>query len=142
MQITQQQPAETKARSGPGWALKIVSALTVALVLVQAVLAGRGWFVNRHLIDVHGVVGDVTLLVVLVQAGLALAAARRHLVGRGVLALNVVLPVLVFVQLVLGYSAVDSGSGTAASLHIPNGVLIFGLTVLNLALVLSPRRDS
>ncbi|HEY7029825.1 MAG TPA: hypothetical protein VH482_00795 [Thermomicrobiales bacterium] len=120
---------EIGATSAPGLnrpglltAMKVASSLFAALVLLQAIIAGRGWFKDFDLIKTHGQIGSFVLLVAIVQAVLAFmvfgSRSRLALVGA-------VLVVLTAIQLSLGYSSRDSS--TAASLHIPNGVLIFGI---------------
>jgi hypothetical protein len=108
-------------------ALAIISAITTALILVQAVLAGRGWFIDHEFIDLHGVVGNVVVLAAIAQAVIAFLALRRRQAGRSLVGLSLAILALVVVQIGLGYAGRDSG--TAASLHVPNGVLIFGLSV-------------
>ncbi len=126
MSVTVDRPQITGKTTGRT-ALAFSSAVMTALTLVQAILAGRGWFVDYDLIDIHGVMGDVTLLAAIVQVAIAGVALRRQRATRTLFGLSLATLVLVFAQLALGYAA--SESGTAASLHIPNGVLIFGLSV-------------
>ena len=111
---------------------------TAALVLVQAVLAGRGWFVDLGLIEVHGWVGNVTFLGAIAQAALAFAGWRGGALGRAEVVLGALLVALIVAQLGLGYSGRESAG--AASWHIPNGVLIFGVDAATLALALAGRR--
>jgi hypothetical protein len=108
--------------------LKIVTAVTVALVVVQAILAGRGLFISHDYIDIHGVVADVIFLIVVAQALMTYVAVRRGLAGRTLAWINLALVLLVVVQIGLGYSGRDSGN--SAALHVPNGVLIFGLSIV------------
>jgi hypothetical protein len=113
----------TGNRSNLMLAMKIVAVLYAALVLLQAIIAGRGWFKDFDLIKTHGQIGDGVLLVAVVQVVLAyLVFGPRSSLTIGF----AVVVLLTFAQLGLGYSS-DENS-TAASLHIPNGVLIFGLT--------------
>jgi hypothetical protein len=128
MVLDRQQPATQTTSSGLGTALTGVSALTALLVLVQAVLAGRGWFVDPDFIDIHEIVANVVFLVALVQAVLAFVAMRRGLATRAVFGVAVAVVVLVVAQIGLGYGGRESDE--AASLHIPNGVLIFGLSIV------------
>lgn len=109
------------ARPGLLPVFKGVVALFTALVLVQAVLAGRGWFVDFSLIELHGNVGNAVFLVAVVQVALAFGLGARGLI----LPLGVVILLLVIAQTGLGYAGRDSAA--AAAWHIPNGVLIFGL---------------
>lgn len=126
MQRTLDQPRMVGKSSGHS-ALAISSAIMTALVLVQAILAGRGWFINHDFIDIHGVVADIVVLAAIAQVVLAFLAVRRRQAGRMLFGLSLAILVLVVVQLGLGHAGRESG--TAASLHIPNGVLIFGLSV-------------
>lgn len=119
--------------------LGAVAPLVALLVLIQAVFAGRGLFVDTGAIDIHGGIGTATFLAVLIQTALVLIAgfgggARMVLVG-----INLLLPLLGIVQLALGFSGRDGGQ--AAALHVPNGVLIFSLTVANAVLIDRYRRD-
>ena len=114
--------------------LRIVAAIVVALVLVQAFLAGRGWFINRDAIELHGYVGNVTFLAVLGQALLVYLTGYRGRTHSLLLGLSGLLVLLVTAQIGLGYSGRESLQ--AAAWHVPNGVLIFGLSVANLTLLL------
>jgi hypothetical protein len=112
-------------RPGLLMATKVVAVLYAALVLVQAVLAGRGWFKDFDLIDTHGQIGQGLFLVAVVQAALAfLVFGARSWLSIA----SAALLVLTAIQLSLGMASEDSS--TAASLHIPNGVLIFGLATV------------
>jgi hypothetical protein len=86
-------------------ALMLVSGLTAALVLVQAMLAGRFLYIDADLIDVHEVVANIVFLSALAQAILAYLAMSRRLATRADLVAAVVLVVLVIAQIGLGYSA-------------------------------------
>jgi hypothetical protein len=109
---------------------------TAALVLIQAVLAGRGWFRDMDLIETHGVVGNLTFIVVIAQ--LIFAFANRQSLGSVPLLLSAALAVLAIAQLGLGYGGRDSAE--AAAWHIPNGVLIFGLAAAAVSQAWGPRR--
>ena len=112
-------------RPGLLTATKVVAVLYAALVLLQAFIAGRGWFKDFDLIDTHGQIGMGVFVVAIVQAVLAFLVFG----SRSWLAIvSAVLAVLTAVQLSLGFASEDSS--TAASLHIPNGVLIFGLATV------------
>ena len=117
-----------------------VAALTALLVLVQAALAGRGLFVDFDLIEVHGWVGNATFLVAAAQVALAVAGYGRRSLSRVELGLSALLLVLVVAQLGLGYAGRESAG--AASWHVPNGVLIFGVATALLTLGLGPGRSS
>ncbi|MCB0993713.1 MAG: hypothetical protein KDB21_01385 [Acidimicrobiales bacterium] len=97
------------------------------LVLVQAVLAGRHLYDGAD-IDLHGYVGNATFLVGVFTA----VAAWRGRLERRLLMIAVALVVLSFAQTGLGYSGRDSAE--AAALHIPLGVLTFGVAGAQAAL--------
>ncbi|MEJ7763566.1 MAG: hypothetical protein WKF80_12305 [Thermomicrobiales bacterium] len=100
-------------------------AVSTVLVFVQALLAGRGWFITPDLLKVHGYLGSLTFVIVIGQLGLAFVAWRRGVLGIAPAILSALLLLLVTSQLGLGYAGRESAA--AASWHIPNGVLIFGV---------------
>lgn len=104
-----------------------LAVLTAGLVLIQAVLAGRGLWLNPDLIDFHEVLANVLFLVVIVQLGLTVAIGIPGALGRRLLLLNGALVALTVVQIGLGYSGRTELE--ARAWHIPVGVLIFGLAV-------------
>jgi Family of unknown function (DUF6220) len=118
---------ETPARPGLVTALRITAPLIPTLALIQAFFAGRGLFIDTDQIDIHGMLGNLTFLLVLVQAGLVLFAGFRGRSRAALLGMSLALVVLVAVQLALGYSGRDGGE--PAAWHVPNGVLIFGMSV-------------
>jgi hypothetical protein len=118
----------------------ILVGVTTLGVFVQAVLAGRGQFIDHTFIDIHGYVANAIFLLVIAQAAVALLAGVRGRFRLLLLGLNLLLLVLVFAQVGLGYAG--RTSHTAASLHLPLGVLLFGLLVTAMALVSRIRRES
>ena len=97
-----------------------------ALVTLQPVLAGQGWFQDRQFIDIHGYVANAIFPVSLLLLGLALFAGFRRrnlLVGWSFL-----LVVLVVSQIGMGYSAI--GRPNIAALHVPLGVIVFGVSLM------------
>jgi hypothetical protein len=140
--MTEARSESASAVNRPGLltAMKVVAALYVALVLVQAIIAGRGWFKpDLDLIETHGQIGSGVMLVAIVQGVLAFMVFG----ARSWLALaSAALVVLTAIQMALGYSSTDgSGNATSASLHIPNGVLIFGIATALTSSVLRVRRS-
>ncbi len=112
-------------------AFKGVTHLATALVLVQALLAG--FFISGEepdAKDAHEMAGNA--LVVIVLAQLALAYLVRGWGRFKLLRWVAVLAVLVFVQLGLGMASKDES--IAETIHIPLGVLLFGLGMLISAL--------
>jgi hypothetical protein len=115
-------------------AYRIAAILMVAIVLVQAFLAGRGWFDDHEYFDLHEIVSNLIFLNALALLGLAIAIGAPAAWRNVFLAPHVLLLVLVVAQIALGYSLRD-GSAEAGAWHIPNGVLIFGLSVFLLSLL-------
>jgi membrane protein YdbS with pleckstrin-like domain len=113
---------------------RIAAILMVALVLVQAFLAGRGWFDDHDYFDTHEMVANLVFLNALVLLGLAIAIGAPAAWRITLIAPNVLLLVLVVAQISLGYSLTD-GSAEAGAWHVPNGVLIFGLSVFLISLL-------
>lgn len=118
----------TSARPGAYTWLRITSLLTLLLVLVQAVFAGRGLWFGGNAINIHGGIANLTGLVVLAQLVVVFVAGLSGRDKMPMILTNVVLFILVFAQFGLGYGGRDSA--TAASLHVPNGVLIFGVAAV------------
>jgi hypothetical protein len=118
----------------------IAAGLTTLAVLIQAVLAGRGQFIDRTFLDIHGYVANGLFPLVLAQAALAVLSGIRGRLRMPVLGLNLLLLVLVFSQIGLGYAGRENT--TAASIHLPLGVLIFGLCVSAMSLAARVRRGS
>lgn len=114
-------------------ALRVVASLVVLIILVQAVFAGRGLNFQGDSLKIHGGIGNVTFLLVLVQLGLTAFAGFRGRTRNLLLGTSALLTLLVVAQLGLGYSGREGGQ--AAALHIPNGVLIFGLAVAYMSLL-------
>lgn len=123
-----QQQTESLERSYPSRyvlvAYQVASIALIVAVLLQAILAGRGWFLDGDIIKVHGYVGNATFLLTVALAMLGRAATRS---------IRVVVPlallvILTTIQIGLGYAGRDTAA--AAAWHVPNGVLIFGLSVL------------
>lgn len=119
-------------------AYRALAILAALLVLVQAVLVGQGLYGgDLGLIGVHGWVGNAGFLVVIGLLVVAFIGRLRGGFGTGDVLLSGVLLLLMVAQLGLGYSG--RRSTFAASWHIPNGVLIFGVLAAILALAFVPR---
>lgn len=116
--------------------------LTVVIafaVLLQAVLAGQGMFNSKpDLINGHATVGDILALVTIFTAGLTVYLRKLGLLSAGTVIRNLVTAVLMVVQLMIGYATRHGAN--AIAWHIPNGVLLMGLTTANMILAwFSPR---
>jgi hypothetical protein len=109
-----------------------LAGITMALVLLQAVLIGQGLYLgDPSRTALHGWVGTVTLVGAIILAGFVALGVRRGELRRPALGLGVVIAILMIAQIGLGYSG--RGGGMPAALHIPNGVLIASLLVALLA---------
>lgn len=135
MNAERETPAATTSNPMLVAALKVVAALFAALILIQAILAGRGWYVDFDLIRVHGFVGNAVFLL---SAGLVALVYLAGLRGPTLL-LSGAIFLLVFGQVGLGYAGRESAM--SASLHVPNGVLLFGLTTAVCMLIFDTRRS-
>jgi hypothetical protein len=125
--MQQQQAARPVDKSGPVWWYRWVSILTAVLLLIQPILAGQFLF-NGHsgLKDVHQMVGYIIFLTAGAQLYLAFLARRTY--GVGMVGHNGGLLVLVIAQIGLGEMGKDySGTSTSLAIHIPLGVLLFGI---------------
>ncbi len=100
-----------------------LAGITIVLVLLQAVLIGQGLYLGEpSRISLHGWIGNVTFVGVIVLTGLVIIGVRRGELRRPALGLGVLIALLTVAQIGLGYSG--RGGGMPAALHIPNGVLI------------------
>jgi len=115
-----------------------MTVLTAVLVLVQALFAGRGLWLNRTFIDYHEILANLLFLLAVAQVVLVLAIRIPGAIGKRLLALNAVLTLLMLVQTGLGY--VGREELEARAWHFPVGVLIFGLAVLIAAMAMQIER--
>ena len=105
---------------------KALAGLVAGLILVLAVMAGRGLF-DTWGFDVHGYVGNGVFALLVVNAVLAVVDRAP----RSAVALSVVLVALSFAQVGLGY--VGRETLEAAAWHVPNGVLLMALSTFQWA---------
>jgi hypothetical protein len=117
-----------------------LTVLTGMSVLLQAILAGRGWFMDYDLIEVHGFVGNVTFLLVILLVIGAWLGRQAGVMTNTELIVSIALIALTAAQFGLGYGGRDSRS--AAALHIPNAILITGLTsaLIAISFIRQPNR--
>jgi hypothetical protein len=101
-----------------------LAALTGVSVLVQAFMAGRFLYGLSDLVEEHGFLGNLTFILVILLVVGAWLGRQSGVMTSTDLGLALLLLVLVAAQFGLGYS--DSRS--ASAIHIPNGVLVTGLT--------------
>lgn len=103
---------------------RAIAAVTATLVFLQAVLAGRFLFVDPDAVNLHEIVANTLSGLIFAQVALAFLTPFSNRnpirVASGLLA------ALIVAQTGLGYIGRDEAD--AAALHVPLGVLIFGLS--------------
>jgi hypothetical protein len=96
-----------------------------AVIFLQAVLAGQGWFVDQGLFGLHAGLGHGLLLISAVVATFAWLVRSSRVVA--------ILSTLIALGLVgqtgLGYAGRRGELAVASSLHIPLGVALLGASV-------------
>ncbi len=107
--------------------------LIAVLIFAQAVLAGRFLFVDRDTVDIHEAIANALSVLVIVH--LALVVVTRTKWSQRVPVLTALLAILVIVQTGLGYAGRDSADLLA--IHVPVGVLTFGVAFLMTAVAFS-----
>jgi hypothetical protein len=113
-------------------ALRWISLIISALIVITALVIGQGFFGgSARLITDHGSIGNLIFMLAAVQLVLALLGYQRGIVGRNHLLVNGLLIILLFVQIGLGYSGSRSGASAALVWHLPVGVLAMGVSTMN-----------
>ena len=119
----------TSSPSGLATGLRVSTVVLAVSVLIQAWLGSSGFFQGEPgRIDIHAMLGNFMFLVAIVQVGLAFYAMPKGLASRNLLILAGVTVVLLIAQIGLGYSTRDSIY--ALAWHLPNGVLLMGVTTV------------
>jgi len=121
--------AAPASRAGLVLAERILASVVALMVLIQAAMAGHSTRLRGTggiSIELHGVVGNATFTLIVVE--LVLAFVIKASTGR--LAVLGGLTVLAVAQTGLGY--MGRSSVDAAGWHVPLGVLIFGLATYNI----------
>jgi hypothetical protein len=116
---------------------RVAGIATTVLVVIQAAMAGRGFFFGGEMIKRHGEVGNITFLAGLVMLGFAFSGFRQKKLDQFDLVVAALMVLLIMAQFGLGYGGRENS--TAASLHWPNGVLITLLGAMLLGRTI-PRR--
>ncbi len=107
--------------------------LIMVLIFAQAALAGRFLFVDRDTVDIHQVIANGLSVLVIVHVALALITRTKW--SRRVPVLTALLAILVIIQTGLGYAGRESADVLA--IHVPVGVLTFGVASLLTAVAFS-----
>jgi membrane-associated PAP2 superfamily phosphatase len=99
----------------------LLQAITAGLFMALRRQGGEGWIVA------HDVIADVTVLVAIVAAVIALVAVRR---SRPRVAWSAVaLAVLLILQTLVGHLMADAKLGGLVAVHVPLALIIFGGTI-------------
>lgn len=117
------------------YAYQVIATVSAVIVFLQAVLAGQFLYTEPDAKDAHEILANVLFITVALQ--LLLAVVLRNAGGLRTIIWNAALLVLVISQIGLGYSGRDDAD--AASIHVPMGVLVFGLSVLIAGMAFSQR---
>ena len=107
--------------------------LITILIFAQAVLAGRFLFVDRDAVDIHQAAANALSALVIVHVSLVFVTRTKW--SQRVPVLTALLAILVIVQTGLGYAGRDSADVLA--IHVPVGVLTFGVASLLTAVAFS-----
>ncbi len=107
--------------------------LITILIFAQAVLAGRFLFVDRDAVDIHQAAANALSVLVIVHVALVFVTRTKW--SQRVPVLTALLAILVIVQTGLGYAGRDSADVLA--IHVPVGVLTFGVASLVTAVAFS-----
>ena len=107
--------------------------LIAVLIFAQAALAGRFLFVDHDAVDIHQAVANGLSVLVIVHVALALITRTKW--SRRVPVLTALLAILVIIQTGLGYAGRESADVLA--IHVPVGVLTFGVASLLTAIAFS-----
>lgn len=121
------------ARPTPGPLLAAYRWLAIAfalLIVVQAWLGSQGTFNGAEwMVTGHAHLANGMFLIIIVQTALSWVLLGRGLITWREVGLNVVLVALTVTQIGLGYSTRNADIWpTMVSLHIPNGVLLMGVS--------------
>lgn len=119
-------PASTQ----PTWlapAFRWLTVVNALLIVVQAFLASDSvWGGNPDMRSVHGGVGNLVFLTMVVQVVAAFLLSKDGQLPRIAMIVAAIVAVLVFAQIGLGYSTRDNFKLT--TYHVTNGVLLMGLS--------------
>lgn len=122
--MSNSQPTQQRTWTRP--AFRLLTVLMFALVAIQPLLGGWGWFRDRDFIDIHAMVANTIFLISVVLVVLAFLSGFRRKMWLA--AWSIVLLLMVTAQMGLGYSS--EGRPSVAALHIPVGVFTFGVSLL------------
>ena len=127
----QHERQETRSLGATLPAYRWIATIFAALVILQAFLGTRGFFADPDLITMHEILANAMFLFAIGMVVLAWLLYTKRAFGMPALALNGLLVVLTIAQIGLGYvSSTGDNFATTISLHIPNGVLLMGVSAI------------
>lgn len=130
--MSTQHNTSSAAGNGQMSALRWISIVLSALVVITAFVIGEGFFGGKaSLIQDHGYLGNAIFALAAVQLAIAFLLYQKQAIGRNHLLLNGFIIILLFAQIGLGYSGSRSGAANALVWHLPVGVLIMGVCAVN-----------
>jgi hypothetical protein len=118
----------SRARSRLARIQLVLAGVIAVTIVLMAALAGRWWFLGEAVIELHGYIGNAVFVLALVNLALAF---RMDSSDGPALAVAGLIVLLVFAQIGLGY--VGRETQDAAAIHVPNGVLLMGLSAYQFA---------
>lgn len=123
----------TTARSPYRIALRWLSLVLAIGIVIMALIVSQGvWNGERGLITGHGHLGNALFALAGVQFVIAVMLYQKKQVSATQMVLTFAIVVLLLAQAGLGYSGRSNSSLIAW--HVPNGVLLMGVTTLNATL--------
>lgn len=125
---------ESTVPASPGAILpayRWLASLVAVLVIIQAFLGTRGFFADPDLITMHEMMANAMFLLVVIQTAFAWMLYTKNVIGMIEVGANALVVLLTVAQIGLGYSTRNAENfATTVSLHIPNGVLLMGVSTL------------
>lgn len=110
-------------------ALKWITTALSVLVVLMALLAGQGIFSGSpDRITDHGYLGNLIFVLGVAQVALAFLGFQQRVVSRGMLLTSLLIFIMIFAQIGLGYAGHRSGNKDATVFHFGLGVLLMGLS--------------
>lgn len=108
-------------------ALKWISTALSVLVVLMALLVGQGLFGGSpDRITDHGYLGNLIFILGVALVALAFLGFQKGVVSRGMLLASLLILVMIFAQIGLGYAGHRSGNKDATVIHFGLGVLLMG----------------
>jgi hypothetical protein len=125
---------ETTRPAAQRTALKWIATALSGLVVIMAFLAGQGLFGGSpDRITDHGYLGNLVFILGVAQVAVAFLGFQKGAVSRGMLLTTLLILVMIFAQIGLGYAGHRSGTKDATVVHFGLGVLLMGVSSFSAA---------